>query len=444
VTNFASEGVNIDEVSVARTADGTLHILWTQGTSVLNTRLSSDGQTILGTSTVFTYEGAVGDVELLRAGAGLRAFFAGLSAGDQAHDGGLSTATSGDGITWAVQPTLASETDSGNEQSPVYAAAGVGGTHFNNGVPMSVWGVASPGTQGYHIGTDPSTPDVRFGGAITVYDPDAATDSATGAVAIGWNDSDAERTQVAFVQPTTSPWFPLGAPATPPGAEAPDAQYPVGITGRSGGADGIYVSYLRGTNPFTSQPAVWRVGAGNAATLSNGEARYPGIAMGPDGRLWTFWEDDNTAEVHARRSNPAADAWGADVAIDPPGSTTWSLKGEGTGLACGALDLLALASNGDDLANYHQRILPGLTLTKEALNGNEGRKAKVRFTTLDADAPLDATVQVGNKQKTTGADGTVKFKIKRKRRTRKVRATASNVCFNEATLRVKIKKRPAE
>ena len=30
VTNFASQAANTDEVSLARTGDGTLHVLWTQ------------------------------------------------------------------------------------------------------------------------------------------------------------------------------------------------------------------------------------------------------------------------------------------------------------------------------------------------------------------------------------------------------------------------------
>jgi hypothetical protein len=445
VTNFNSQAANTDEVSLARTADGTLHVLWTQrGTeAVINTRVSADAQNVLGASTVFTYTdgGVNNNSELLRTSTGLRAFFAGLISSDQNHDGGLSTATSADGVTWAVQPTLASQTDgAGNEASSVYAAGGIGATLFGDGTPLSIWGDTG---SGYHVGTAQNTPDVRYTSSFaTASDPDAATDAASGAVAIAWNDIDLDTLRVAFVQATTSPWFPAGPSTNPPGGNAPDFLSQVGITGRSGGAGGIYVAYLRGDNPFSSSPAIWRIGAPNAQTLTNADGRLAGVTMGPGGRLWAFWrEEDNS--IHVRRSNTSADAWGADTVVNPPNgaSTVWALQGEGSAVACGALDVVAHATVGGDLADYHQRVLPGLTLKKKVLNGARGRKAKVRFTALDAGEPVDTAVKVGRQQKATGDDGKVKIKIKRKRRTRKVRATASNACYDDASRRVKIKKR---
>ena len=444
VTNFNSQSINFYEVSLARGGDGTLNVLWTQDPTeaVLNTRLSADAQNVLGTSTVFDYTGGVNDAELLPLpGGGLRAFFAGLISSDQKHDGGLSTATSADGVTWAVQPTLASETDGAdNEQSTVYAAAGIGGTLFSNGTPLSIWG---SGDAGYHVGTSETTPDVRFGGSTDVFDPDAATDAATGQVAIAWNSIDTESVQTAFVQQTTSPWFPPGPAVSPPGSGAPETQDTVGITGRSGGADGIYVAYLRGTNPFNGKAAVWRIGATNAATLSRGDAQSVGITQGPGGSLWAFWaEVEDSLEIHARRSDASASSWGAETVVRPPNGTTslWSLKGEGSSVSCGALDVVAHATVGDDLADYHQRLLAGLTLKKKILNGKRGEKAKVRFTTLDAGDPVNATVEVGKQEKATGDDGKVKFKIDRKRRTKKVKAFASGECYEDALLRVKITK----
>jgi hypothetical protein len=446
VTNFGSQGSNTDEVSLARSGNGVLHVLWTQdgNNAVLNTRLSADAQNVLGTSTVFTYGDTVNNtVELVPGpGGSLRAFFAGLFSADQNHDGGLSTATSGDGVSWTVQPTLASQASGANEASSVYAAGGIGGTTFKNGSPLSIWGDSG---SGYHVGTSRGTPDVRYTNSFaTAADPDAATDSATGAVAIGWNDIDLGSVRIAFVQPTTSPWFPPGPSTSPPGGNAPDFQSQVGMTARSGGAGGIYVAYLRGDNVFDSPAAVWRVGAGNAATLSKGDAQHAGVTMGPGGRLWAFWrEEDNS--IHVRRSNASADTWGGDTVVDPPGgtSTVWSLKGEGSAVACGALDVVALATAGGDTANFHQRVLPGLTLKKKILNGKKGKKEKVRFTTLDAGDPVNAKVKFGKKSKATGDDGKVKLAIKRKKKTRKVKATASGSCFANATVKVKVKKKPA-
>jgi len=443
VTNFDSEASNSDEVGVARTGDGLLHVLWTQDTAVLSTRLSANAESVRGTRTVFTYGGAVGDVALLPTpSGGLRAFFSGLFDGDP-HDVGMSTATSPDGVTWTVQPTLASDAREGN-RSPVYAAAGIGGTLFDNGTPLSIWGDSAPGAAAYHVGTGNQTPDVHFrSDAVTVGSPEAATDSATGDVAVGWNDFDSGSTLVGLVQQTIDPWFPLGATTTPPGGNAADPLFPVGMTGRSGGASGIFVAYLRGTNQFDSKPAVWRVGASGATNLSGADARYPGVTMGPDGRLWAFWAvQGETWDIHARRSNAAATQWGEPVDLDPPAgtSTVWSLKGDGSAAACGALDIVALATAGNDTANYHQRVLPGLTLKKKVLNGGRGETAKVRFRASDAGEPVDATIRFGAKQADTGDDGKVKLKLKRRLRTRKVRATATDGCYTADTLRVKVKK----
>lgn len=448
VTNFSAQGSNTDEVGVARTADGVLHILWTEDDSnaVFNTRLSSDAQDVLGTTTVFQYGGSVNNsVALLPApGGSLRAFFSGLFADDQNHDGGMSTATSPNGVAWTVQPTLASEADGANEASPIYAAAGIGGTLFNNGTPLSVWGDSAPGAAGYHVGTSTNTPDVRIApSAATVSAPEAATDSDTGAVAVGWNDIDSSSVKVALVQQTVNPWFPLGAAMTPPGAQAADLQHPVGMTGRSGGAGGIYVAYLRGTNQFDASPAIWRLGASGAASLSGADGTHAGVTAGPNGRLWAFWAaEDGT--IHARRSDTDAAKWGADTVINPPGgtsSTVWSLQGEGSAVSCGALDLVALVTAGGATANRQQRVLPGITLKKKLLNGKKGTKAKVRFTTLDAGDPIDTKVKFGSKTAATGDDGKVKMKIKRKAKTRKVKARASADCFAKSQkLKVKVKK----
>jgi hypothetical protein len=451
VTNFSADGSNTDEVGLARTPNGVLHVLWTVDESVLNTRVSADAQNVLGTSTVFTYTGGGVNnaVALLPGPAGsLRAFFAGLISSDENHDGGMSTATSTDGVSWNVQPTLASQSDgAGNEESPVYAAAGIGGTMFSNGTPLSVWGDSGPNAHGYHVGTSQATPDVLFGGSTaTVTYPGAATDSDTGAVAVGWNDIDTGKVFVAFVQPSTSPWFPPSAATSPPGAGAADLQHPVGISGRSGGEGGIYVAYLRGTNPFSSNAAIWRVGAGNIENLSKADAQSVGVTAGPDGRLWAFWTQED-GSIHVRRSDTEATTWGADTKVKPPSGTSalWSLKGEGSSLSCGALDLVALATAGGATANFQQRVLPGLTLKKKILNGKKGKKAKVRFTTLDAGDPVKATVKFGKASEATGADGKVELKIKRKKRTRKVKATATDSCFAKATVKVKVtKKLPAQ
>jgi hypothetical protein len=333
-----------------------------------------------------------------------------------------------------VQPTLASDSRPGR-RSPVYAASGINATLFANGTPLSIWGDSAPNAHGYHVGTSDQTPDVLYGsGGANVGGPGAATDSATGQVAIGYSDLATDRTQVRLVQPTVDPWFPPGPVLDTPGGQAPDALYPVAMTGRSGGAPGIFVAYLRGTNGFQSRPSVWRVGAARPMVVGKRGGRFPGLAMGSEGRLWAFWFDPDRLRIHAARSNEAATTFGADVVIRPPRGTdsVWTLAGEGG--PGGVLDLVALMTKdpqNEDTANYHQRIRPGITLLAKALGNGE-----VRFTTRDAGAPLATEVTFLGKTKQTGPDGKVVLAGKPGKR---AKATARKNGYQPASRRVKVK-----
>jgi hypothetical protein len=448
VTHLNDNGSTGDRIAVARSGNGALNVLWQNGNNVVNTQVSADAQNVSGPHTVFTYPFGAGPVGLLTVpGGGLRAFFSGLFP-DDPHDRGLSTATSADGVSWAVQPTLASDGRPGMSRN-IYSVNGIGATLFQNGTPLSVWG--DPAPAGYHVGISDQTPDVSYGSApATVGSPNAATDSATGQIAIGWNDIGVGRTIVRFVQQTVNPWFPPGPTMNAPGGQAADGVVQVGMTGRSGGAPGIFLAYQHGTNFFSARPAIWRIGAPKPLLLSGKErARFPGVTAGPNGRLWAFWAEQPTPpngwQIHIRRSNRNATGFGAPVVIEPPGGTeqVWGLEGLGDPAGgCDALDLVAhVTRSGDAIANHHQRLLPGIALKKKVLNKRRGRKAKVRFKTFDAGEPLNTKIKFGRKRATTGDDGKVKMKIKRKRRTRKVKATARRPCYTAAKKRVKITKR---
>jgi hypothetical protein len=438
---------NALEVGVARDGNGLLNILWSRGTEVLNTQISANARDVTGPHRVFVYDhpsGSAGPTALVAAPDGtLRAFFAGRYPGDP-HDAGMSTATSADGVTWEVQPTLASD-DRPGDRSPVHGAAGIGGAIWN-GSPVSIWGDAAPNTHGYHIGTNSETPDVRFGTpGVTVTSPNAAADSSTGDLAVGWSDIDAGRTLVKFVQPTFDagdfdPWFPPGPQIETPGGEAPDFTERVAMTGRSGEAPGIFIAYLRGTDPLQGRPTVWRIGSDRVVRgLPGGRgARFPGVAMAADGRLWAFWGRavDDVWQVFAARSNLKATRFGAAVKVEAPGgadSTLFSLEGEGTA-PDGALDLLALVQTSpdeSDVDNHHQRIRPGITLNVRRLGDGE-----VRFRTRDAGARLATTIRFAGKTKRTGKDGKVVLSAQPgKKRT----ATAKAPGYSPASKRFKVK-----
>ena len=418
VTGFGEADSSLLDASVARSGNGVLNILWSQDARVLNTTVSANGKVISGPHTVFVYQQLATKAPMLLAApdGSLRAFFTGLHAGQAPYDSMVGTATSTDGVAWTVQPTAAS--DSTPEGS--VAKGDLGGTIFKNGTPMSIWGDQY---RGYHVGLSDQTPDVNFGSdqTATVSGPNAATDSDSGQVAIGWDDLNTGRTQVAIVQQTANPWFPPGPNIDTPGGQAPELQGRLAMTGRSGGAAGIFVAYLRGTNVFSSRPSVWRIDANGddppnskPIELTKRDGRFVNVAMSVDGRIWGFWAEGLTTgqkrRIFARRSNKNATSFGETVVVKPPQGTDAgnieTLEGEGTASG-GALDLVALVKKGvtgDNIANYVTRVLPGITLRAKKLENGD-----VRFTTLDADDKLNTKIKFAGETRSTGNDGKVTF-----------------------------------
>ena len=418
---------NTTEVGLARSGNGLLNVLWPRDSdnAVLNTQVSANASNVLGPHPVYAYPDPTGgvssDMALVPApGGGLRAFFAGLSPASDIRER-MATALSNDGVTWFVQPTPASD-DRAGMGAPVYAAAGIGGTIFNNGVPLSIWGDPSGG---YHVGTSSTDPDVSFGdSSTTVYAPNAATDSVSGQVVIAWGDFDQDGTLTQSIAPA-------GGATRAPGSQAFDGLERTSITGRDG--PGIFVAYLRGSNQFDSKIGVWRFGAPKGMVLSPKDARFPGVTRGLDGRLWAYWMLQRFNDrIFAARSNEAATQFGAAVKLKPPGGhpTVYSTEGEGTAPG-GTLDLVVLAGAGDDIANYHQRVEPGITLLAKPLGDGE-----VRFVTRDAGDKLATTITFAGETKQTGPDGEVVISAKPDK---KFKATATKNGYHPASRKVKVK-----
>jgi hypothetical protein len=399
-TKVTSPNTNIDEVSLARTADGVLHVGWTRqqglGGEVLHSAISRDAKTVSGPDAILSYPGGVNRSPLMLTApdGGLRAFFGGLFSGSPL-DGRLATATSSDGKAWTVAPAPASNGTQGGD-SAVYAAAGIGGAFGKDGSPITAWGDSAPGEGGYHFGLDPNGPDLRFGGGCCVYDPNVGVDSVTGQAVLAWKFlTDSNGTAARAIAPT-------GSQVTLPGAGAADTGSRTGITGRLG-APGVYIAYQRGDNQFLSRPAVIRFGASTSLVLEGKRgARMVGISPGPQGRLWVFWE--RAGRIYGRRSNEEATAFGATVSVVTPGAGDVSgLAGDGR---LGGLDVVALIDVGG-YGNWHQRLLPGLTL--KAKSG----KGAVTLTVRDAGDPVkNAKVKVGGESAKTNADGKVTIALK--------------------------------
>lgn len=414
------------EIGVARTPDGTLHLLWPdQGPlsgSVIHSSISADAQSGGGPDTVFTYPGGLNNrMALITEAGGLRAFFSGLfGSASSPLQGLMATATSADGASWTVQPSPASN-DTTLGRSPVYAGAGIGAALGADGIPISTWGDSSPGSAGYHVGLSAAGPDIRFSSDCCVYAPNIGVDSITGEAFLAWQ----------YLQGTSGTAYmsltPGSARRQPPGSGAAAPETRSAISGRIG-ADGVYIAYLYGSNQFTSVPAIVRAGTSDSAPLSGQKgAQMIGLAAAPEGRMWAFWKYNG--KITARRSDPAVNIWGAPVTVNAPASTSaiYNLAGEGS---LGPLDLLALADTSGGIDNWHQRILPGLKLVSKKAKGS------VKFKVTDAGAPVKgAKVTAGSKSGKTNSKGQVKLSLRKG----KYKAKAVKDGYTAAKLSLRLK-----
>lgn len=423
-TQVTGPHANTHEVGLARTADGVLHVLWPsdQGNAgnALHSSIAPDAKSIGGPHTVFTYASGVNSrMALIAADGGLRAFFSGLVGVEgEPLQGPMATATSADGTSWTAPAVASNNTPTG--RSPVYAASGIGAALGTANTPIFAWGDSAPGVAGYHVGTSPAGPDVRFSTECCVYAPNIGVDAITGEAVLAWQFLHNSGNGTAYQSIS-----PAGARTVAPGAAAAETSTRTAISGRIGAA-GVYLAYLFGDNQFLSVPAVVQVGGGGAKKLPSASgARMIGLAPAPEGKMWFSWMRKNV--LYATRSNKDVTKFGAVVKVKPPAGTSaiYRLAGEGSG---GWLDMLALAEVSSAINNWHQRVLPGLSLS-----GKKGT-GKVTVTVTDAgDAIKGAKVKIGKLSKTTNSKGKAVFKLKKG----KYKAKASKSGYTSASKTVK-------
>jgi hypothetical protein len=389
---------NIDEVGLARTSDGVLHVVWPAQSgpldeAVMHTAITSGGQ-VAGTNTVQGGLHSLRNPELIvEPSGGLRTFF-GATTGVNDHDG-IRTASAGpDGASWTVQTLRASNSKQPGE---------VGAALTSAGAPIFAWGISFH--LYVHTGVNPATADLdlRTETKCCDYSPDLATDSATGETFVAWysNATGEFGTWVQRVAPS------LGEKTFVPGsAQNGNAVHPrnrTQITSRLG-APGVFIAYC-GEYPECKRARLWRVGSEKPVTVgTGGDVESVGISAGPGGRLWVFWQDNDSDLLKATRSNAAATKIGAVVKVKPPKGTTslWRVAGEGS---LGHLDLFAHVSTGSSIATWHTQVRPGLTLRCR------GGKV-IRCTVSDAGDPVaGAKIKIGGKTLTSNSKGKVSVNL---------------------------------
>jgi hypothetical protein len=426
---------NSDEVSEARAADGTLHVLWLRkdgnNQDMMHTAISKDG-TVAGSPSIVLHNWATLSTPAVVAADGkLYAFWGGLRSTDTKDPysaGSLYMATSdGTGATWNLETGAKSRSHS-TYASPTAATISKGGDF------VTAWAVSF--ALQAHVGLDPSKPDLVLEKRCCAYQPKLVTDSQSGEVVLEWysNISKANGLYAQTLSPSlgTAVYVPGSADETRSSSLSADQR--VGITARQG-APGIYLGYCSGY-PTCKTANVWPYRAAEPMVVEQAPgARFVNIAAGPDGRLWLMWM--RNGRIYAVRSNRAANRFGPVVSVTPPKgmSFIWKVGGEGS---LGPLDLLAsmtVASQG--LATWHTQVFPPLSLSASPKSFTASQGAKVVFTVSDVGDPVaGAKISVAGKTLTTDGAGHASMEFPKGSKAGSIAVTASKEDYTNATLRL--------
>jgi hypothetical protein len=429
------DGASTDQVGLARTADGVLHVVWSHPTGpntedLNHTAISRAGRIgatnpIQSGWTGFTNAAVVVDP------GGLRAFWGGFRSTDSSDpQRETNTALSPDGGTgWVLQPGQVNPDGAQSYASNTAATVRADGTTMQ----------AFAGTLGtwVHAGLSPATSNFDYQGSLGPYgyEPNLTTDR-TDRTALAWFSSGANRhgVLVQFVEPDGSP---SGDPMTMPGT----GDMTLGMLGRTPLA-------ALGPNPYVAYPTpnrirVWRVGASNAPVIGRiGGSGSPAVAIAPtaDGRLWILWTKGfGDPDVYARRTNVGARKFGAVVNAGHPRDALQAYKVDASAVG-GVVDILGNFNIGTatTAVTSHRRIRPGLTLKARPRAVRRGEPTDVRFTVLDAGDPVrGARVRADGKSARTNGEGRVTLTLNSRR---PVTAKATHPDYTSAKRRLGVRR----
>jgi hypothetical protein len=406
-------GRNIDEVAIARTRDGVLHVVWVRKNAttwdLVHDAIDGSGRPVGYPTTILKGWSSINNPALLvTPDGGLRVLLSGIrgQAPGDPYDGSIYTATSGpQGDSWNLAPPGVSQ--SKNTAQPAAALT-------RDGQVVTAW--AAGMEPALHVGLSDRVADQPFGGTgCCVYLPALATDAATGDVVLAWY-SNIESAHGLYTR-TVLPAAPDAAPQYVPGSANQSRSASVAAAQRVAlvsrlGAPGVYLAYCAGY-PVCRSVNLWRRDSGRAPLVVAGarEAKFVNAAAAPEGRVWVMWAVGN--RVHATRSNRAATQFGPVVSAAPlPGATAvWKLAGDGV---LGPLDVLTSASTPAGLATWHTRLLPALSLsaTPPRVVASDSAAVSVVLQVTDAGDPVaGATVSIAGQSGTSDSTGRVQISL---------------------------------
>ncbi|HYZ28928.1 MAG TPA: hypothetical protein VE570_07740, partial [Thermoleophilaceae bacterium] len=357
---------NIDEASLARTADGTLHVVWTipaaSNDTLVHDAIAPNG-TVSPPNVIQTGWASIEPVpDVVATPEGLRVFFGGIRTTDpnETNDE-MNTATAPpSGATWDLFPAPVAKGDA------AYGADG-GAALLGDGTPLISWGGTGTGVF-THRGLDQNTGNFPLQGQLggcCGYSPDIAVDAKSGAAFVAWYSNATDKFGVFAQSLDPNTGGPAGAPALMPGSttlyngkpESSPQMQRTPIAARAGG--GVYVAYAGGY-PTTNQVRLWRIADSKSAVVATSSHNHlASLAADPQGRLWVIWvEQGSTAQVFARRSNKSATRFGPAVKLSPPKGQQSAYKIAGNAQT-GTLDVVAMfGGSGPQTAQWHTQILP--------------------------------------------------------------------------------------
>jgi hypothetical protein len=426
------DGSSTDQVGLARTGDGVLHVAWHHPTGPNTEDLNH---------TVITPAGRVGPTSPIQSGwtgftntalvvepGGLRAFWGGFRTTDSSDpQRETNTALSSDGgASWTLQPGQVNPDGAQSYGSSHAATVRADGSTLQ----------AFAGTLGTwaHAGLSPVTPNFDFMAERQYgYDPNLATD-ATDRTVMAWY-SNATGLLGVLAQDVNADGSPGPGPFGMPGTGTMNvgmlARTP--LAARAGG--GFYVAY-----PTPGGVRVWRVGARSAPVVAGiDDSPAVAVAAAGDGRIWVVWtEGFGDPDVLARRSNKSVSRFGATVNASHPrdAAQAYNLDANAAG---NALDVLANFNIGTttDAVTSYRRLLPGLTLKARPGRLRKGEPTDVRFTVRDAGDPVSgARVKVAGRSGTTDNRGRVTLTLTARRA---VEARATRSGYTAATRRLELR-----
>jgi hypothetical protein len=347
----------IDDVGLARGADGVLHVLWTTGSTghlrVSDTPVSASG--VVGRPvTIASSLFSATDPDATVTSAGLAAFW------DEVKTSAPSSPT---GIFEATRPS----------RGGAWHLAGVTSTPFDWLSSVAV----APGTR------DAPWVDFEDSAGIAVHHAGFAvrqlaypaccvtqegigTDSATGTT---WATyvSDMPKHSGLFAQRLTDAGQRSGPPVLFPGSGGAQGsltvEQRVTATGLDGRRPGVYVVYRTGGQGVAHHLELFRLGARSAVSLASftltDEIGGSTLAADPFGRLWVAWFRviDNRPVLFVRRAKAGASDFGSAEKVPVPGGTAAITKVY-INAQSKRLDVVALLTRNGKTAYWTTQVLP--------------------------------------------------------------------------------------